>query len=191
MSKVQTENSYFSLKIKLRELFTPDNSKVLDCYSANGSIWNEIAKRKHISVLRLEKEKGRDGIYLRDDNLKFLKNMDLTQFDVIDLDAFGVPFKQLEIIFEKELKNKIVFITFIQSVFGALPRKMLNTLGYTDSMIDKIPSLFNTNGFEKLKAYLSQKNIDEVKYFNVKNKYYAYIYTGEKLTNTNKRGEKL
>lgn len=174
MSNHQTENSFFEIKVNLRLENLPDKPlKVLDCFSADGKIWKEIAKhRENLNILRIEKENNKDGIYLRGDNLKFLSSLDLNQFDVIDLDAFGIPFKQLRIIFQKVKTDKIIFVTFIQSLFGTLPKQMLNDLGYTKQMINKIPTLFNHNGFNKFCCWLFLNKIDKIKFYNLQNKYY-------------------
>jgi hypothetical protein len=146
--------------------------KILDCFSANGVIWENICDKTEISVLRIEKRKSAKGIYLIGDNLKYLASLDLAQFDCIDLDAFGVPYKQLEIIFPKIKSGCVIFCTFIQSVFGVLPTAMLCKLGYTLSMIRSIPTLFYASGFEKFCNYLSLNGVKSVKYYQKHNKYY-------------------
>lgn len=179
MSSHQTENTYFKEKVKLRLDALPNRPlKVLDCFSADGKIWDAIkTHRSNITVLRIEKEKNKSGIYLRGDNLKFLKNIDLEQFDIIDLDAFGIPFKQLEIIFQRVKTEKIIFVTFIQSMFGGLPNKMLYCLGYTMRMVKKCPTLFYNNGFNKFCNWLYLNNIRVISLYNIKNKYYIKFKT--------------
>ena len=85
-----------------------------------------------------------------------------------------IEFKIIEDLVFPDIKNEKI-LSFIQSMFGQLNRKMLNILGYTDSMIKKIPSLFNKNGFDKFCQYLSKKGIDKVYYICYKNKYYGYF----------------
>jgi len=175
LSKVQTNNSYLQAKVDLRIDRIPDKAEVLDCFRGESLIWGRIKHQtgKQINVLGIDKGNYR-GTYLRGDNLKFLKAIDIHKFNVINLDAYGIPFKQLEILFERNYKG-IVFITFIQSMFGQLPRKMLNLLGYTNEMINKIPSLFNHRGFEKFKQYLALRGIKKINYINIKNKYYVSL----------------
>jgi hypothetical protein len=90
---------------------------------------------------------------------------------VIDLDAYGVPFKQLEIVFQSKYKG-IVFVTFIQSVHGMLPRELIFNCGFTPEMVNKIPSLFNRDGFGKLKSYLYSRGIQFILYYQVERKFY-------------------
>jgi hypothetical protein len=100
--------------------------------------------------------------------------MNLDKYDIIDLDAYGVPFRQLEVIFRKKYRG-ILFVTFIQNIFGALPVRMLTKIGYTKNMIKKCPTLFNRNGIEKFKQYLAINDIKKVIIINKNNKKYIYI----------------
>ncbi len=176
---VQTDNSHFLAKVELRTKFLPVNEsiKVLDCYTGDGRIWEDIISKskKKISVVGIEKEKGKKGMYLQGDNRKYLKTLDLLKYDVIDLDAYGMPIDQLDIIFSRRIKNKIIFVTFIQTMQGCISRKLLLTLGYTKAMIEKCPSLFNRNGFEKFKLYLANHGITEMWHYSFGNKHYCYF----------------
>ena len=175
MNNRQTDNSYLFNKINLRKSCLNKNKNyiVLDCFAGKGLIWDNIKKDNYfISLISIDKK---EQATIKGDNLKVLKSIDLDQFDIIDLDAYGSPFNQLEIILNQKIKNKIIFFTFIQSMFGQLNRKMLNVLGYTDFMIKKIPALFNKNGFDKFCQYLSKKGIDKIYYICHNNKYYGYF----------------
>jgi len=174
---MKTDNSHFEAKIKLRIDHLPQKKDiiVLDCYAGTGRIWNWIKKEcpgKNIKVLAIEKEQGKNKLALVGDNLKYLSTIDLSKFDIIDLDAYGIPFDQIEILYTRGYHG-IVFVTAIQSMMGALPKKMLLRLGYTEKMIEKIPSIFNKNGIGKLKnilylygcQYISGYFIDRKNYF--------------------------
>jgi len=171
MSNVQTNNSYFEEKVRLRLNNLPAGECcVLDCFGGDGRIWSEIQKRvnkKRITILRIEKKRDKKGVYLEGDNRKFLKSIDLERFNVIDMDAYGVPYEQLKIIFEHKHKTqKIIFVTFIQTLYGGLPTGMLTEIGYSKKMINKCPALFNKKGIEKLKQYLAKKGIQKIKRFS-------------------------
>jgi hypothetical protein len=171
-NKVQTDNSYLDEKIKLRLDNLPDKKKikVLDCFRGEGLIWETIKKARpgiEFEIIGIDQKKDRQGIYLVGDNLKYLKSMNLSGFDVIDLDAYGVPYKQCEIIFNNPTgRGKVIFATVIQSMFGGLPRAMLNVLGYKTSMIKKIPSLFFNNGIDKFLQWLALCDIKQVKIYS-------------------------
>jgi len=179
MNNPQTDNSYFEAKKKLRLDHLPDKDPVtvLDCYSGTGRIWNEIAKstKKKIRILPIDKEKKRKDSFLQGDNLKFLASIDLSIFDIIDLDAYGVPFRQLDMVLSRAVSGQIIFITFIQSMFGTIPLQMLKKIGYPESMVKKCPSLFSKNGFEKFKQFLCLYGIRKITHFSPGRKHYIFI----------------
>ena len=167
MSKVQTDNDekYYPLKIKIRlqSIDKIKNPVVLDCFSGDGTLWKNIKNLsdKEIKVLRIETKQKAKGVYLKGDNKKFLKTIDLKAFDIIDLDAYGIPCDQLDILFKRNYKG-IVIVTAIQSMLGQLPVKMLKEVGYSKEMIKKCPTLFSKKGKEILKQWLAFKGVKEV-----------------------------
>jgi len=178
----KTDNSYMAIKVAIRKNEIGDLAKahVLDAYSGHGDIWRKIKRELPGTVITVDEIeiKKRKGIYLRGDNLKYLSGMELSQYDVIDLDAYGIPYKQLEIIFKYARtrhgeKKAIIFFTFIQTIFGMLPHGMLSNLGYTKAMILKIPTLFSQNGFDKFKQYLGNRGVRQIKYISKGNKHYG------------------
>ncbi len=185
MSNLQikkTDNSHLVEKVKLRldclDEIEKDEVKILECYSGTGVIWDEVKKhtKKDLKILKIEKRIFKDSVYLVGDNLKFIESIDINKFDIIDLDAYGSPVKLLEIILKKGYKG-CVHCTYIQTMFGGLDKKMLNKLGYSDSMINKIPSLFNKNPLEKMLFYLNTYNVKCVKGYFLKNKNYFYFFS--------------
>jgi len=171
---MKTDNSYFDLKVQLRLdcLKGKKKVKILDCFSGEGKLWGAVIKKTKvkITIIGIEKESGKNRMSLPGDNIKYLKSIDLSQFDIIDLDAYGIPYAQLEIILNRDYKG-IVIVTAIQSMFGMLPKKMLYRLGYTKEMIEKIPILFNKNGLDKLKNYLYLYGVQLIEgyFINLKN----------------------
>ena len=156
MSNQQTDNDDigFGYKVSLRVETAKENQRVLDCYAGHGFIWNEVKKLTslNINVTSIDSRDDKTKPYLKGDNVKFIKALNLDNYDVIDLDSYGIPFQQLEIIFKKKFKG-IVHVTFIQSVMGRLNNNLLLSLGYTKEMIKKCPTLFSKNGYEKFKHY--------------------------------------
>lgn len=178
MNKVQTDNSYLLEKIILRETEVTNFKSllVLDCYAGDGKIWNKIIERtgKEIKILRIDQKNDKKGIYLKGDNVKFIKTIDIHKFDIIDLDAYGTPYKLLKEILRRNY-NGIIFVTFIQTGMGNLPKGMLLDLGYTQSMLSKIQTLFTKDGSEKLKNWLSINGIKKIKIIQKDRKTYLSI----------------
>jgi len=155
--KVKTDNSYLADKVGLRAEHLPAGHTitVLDCFAGSGRIWRAVKRRhpkKDIRILAMDKKNI--GFHLPGDNLAWLKSMDLSKFNVIDLDAYGVPYEQLKIILDRGYKG-IVFVTFIQSVFVKMPSGLLHDVGFTDAMIDKAPALLNARGFDRFAEWLA------------------------------------
>lgn len=175
----KTDNSFLWEKIDLRlETVNQIEKKtinILEAFSGDGLIWDEVKKQtdKKINILRID-IKNKKGSYLKGDNVKFLPSLDLSKFDIIDLDSYGVPYPQLKILFDMKYKG-IIHVTFIQSMFGSLPKRFLYELGFTKEMIDKIPSLFNQNGMGKMKDYLSGKGVRKIKGYFIDRKNYFYF----------------
>jgi len=101
--------------------------------------------------------------------------MDLTKYDIIDLDSYGIPYLQLELCLQKVKPGTLIFITFIQSIFGRLNKYLLQKLGYTLKMINKAPAMFNRNGFDKFKQYLALKGITNIIHRSTERKHYILI----------------
>lgn len=176
MKQVQTNNSYLNEKINLRLKNIPKKDiKVLNAYAGDNLIWQGIKKlfEYNINIINIDK-KDYNYVYLKGENLKYISGFNLENFDVIDLDCYGMPAKQLEIIFKTKFKG-IVFFTFITTGMGAIDHKILLNYGYTKSMLNKAPVLFNKNGFNKFKNYLAKNGINRINYVYKNNKYYGFF----------------
>jgi hypothetical protein len=177
---LKTDNSHFEEKVRLRIDHLPEKNHitVLDCFAGTGKLWDEVKKRtkKDIKVLSIEKEHDKNPLALSGSNLKYINAIDLSRFDLIDLDAYGIPYRQLSILFQREYKGGI-FVTAIQSCKGMLPNQMIIELGYTKSMIQKIPSLFNREGLGKIKNYLYLHGVQSITGYFIERKSYFYFKT--------------
>jgi hypothetical protein len=155
-----------------------DEVNVLELFGGEGVLWAEVIKQtgKTVNILSIDKNKYR-RLQLQGDNMKFIESLDLKIFDLIDIDAWGSPFKQLDMILNRGYAG-IIHCTFIQSVLGQLSKDMLISLGYTHEMIEKIPTLFGKNGIEKFKTYLANKGIKEIHIAQKGRKNYLYFIIG-------------
>jgi hypothetical protein len=179
-SQVQTDNSCLEEKILLRlnSLDTIDKEEinVLECFGGDGVIWGEVKKRssKKINVLRINVKPDKVGFYLHGNNLKFLATIDLSQFEIIDLDAYGSPFQQLEIVFRRAYRG-LIHCTFIQTGMGMINHDLLAHVGYTKAMIRKCPTLFTRKGFEVVCQYLIKNGIKSIQTINIDRKHYFWF----------------
>lgn len=183
----QTDNDaeMFAIKVRLREELLDERktSNILEAFAGDGRIWGEVRRRhpeKQFNILRIDMKDDKAGIYLRGDNLKFMAGLDLPGYDIIDLDAYGSPFEQLELVFKSGYCGPVV-CTFIQTMAGQLNKRFLAYLGYTPKMVSKCPSLFNIGGFDKMKAYLAKKGVKKVRFCSENRKNYFSFWVEKKM----------
>lgn len=177
----QTNNSFLADKVALRAYHLPDGEElnILDCYAGKGLIWEAVKKLtgRKINVLSIERgDYEEDWLYLPGDNLSYLRYMDLSKFDVIDLDAYGIPFLQLEEVFGQNFDG-VVFVTFIQSLMGGVPYKLLETVGFNREMIETCPTVFFKNGWAYFLDYLYLRGVRSIWHRSHDRKHYLGFRT--------------
>ena len=162
---IKTDNSYLADKVALRLAHLPDKKtvRVLDCFAGKGVIWQAVRKLapgRDIRVLPIEVKPQEEDVlfYLPGDNTRFLETLDLGRFDVIDLDAYGVPYDQLRTIFRRGYKG-VIFVTLVHTKIGTLPHPLLRELGLTSEMINKCPALVASKNWTWFLQYLALHGI--------------------------------
>ncbi len=179
----KTDNSFTNEKVLLRletvNLINKKEINVLEAYAGSGVIWNKVEKLtdKKINILKIELKDGKKGVYLKGDNAKFITLFDYDVFDIIDFDAYGVPYFQLKTIFKQNYKG-FVHVTYIQSGMGRLPNAMLEDLGYKKEMIKKCSTLFSKNGIEKMCSFLANNGVKKITGYFINRKNYFYFSLG-------------
>jgi hypothetical protein len=129
---VKTDNLFLDSKLKLRYDWIKKSSgdlTVLDCYHGDGILWNEISSRSDRKITVIGIDIKSDKKALIGDNIKFLKTLNLSEFDVIDLDAYGNPFHQIEVI-KKRNYSGIIFFTWCKVGQGEYPQILNPEPGY-------------------------------------------------------------
>lgn len=124
--KNKTDNSHTKSKINLREEATKNlkELRVLDCFAGRNRLWAGFQKEKYFGI---EKEEGK-GKNLNVDNLRVLRVLDLSEFNVIDLDSYGIPTEQILQIYKNPTlkKGTVIIYTYIANGFGGLSKALLN-----------------------------------------------------------------
>lgn len=179
LSSLKTNNSFVLEKVNLRFNHLPDKNPifVLDCYAGKGVLWGAIQKKsdKTINVLSIDKIKH-NNVDIHCDNLKVLAGINLSRFDVIDLDAYGCPFAQMQILFKRNYCGH-VFVTYIQSGMGNLPTGILLQSGFTREMLAKAQTIFTSKPLQVLEQYLSANGIESYSIISLDRKHYLYFNT--------------
>lgn len=176
----KTDNSFIEEKVLLRlETVNKVNKNkilVLEAYAGSGVIWNEVKKRtsKEIEILKIEMKNDKKGVYLKGDNSKFIPLFDYSIYDIIDFDAYGVPYFQLKTVFLKQFKG-FVHVTYIQTGMGRLPNGMLEEIGYHKNMLKKCSTLFSKNGLQKMIDYLGVHGVKNITGYFIERKNYFYF----------------
>jgi hypothetical protein len=172
---VKTDNSLFADKVELRSRHLPnkDSVSVLDCFHGGGRVWRAVKKKtgKSIRVLGIDKFDKDTDFVITSDAESVLNSIDLSKFDVVDLDSYGVPADELEAIFRKNYKG-VVFVTFIQSLFGQLSKKILCESGFSEEMLEKAPVLCSKNGWKTFLNWLAFKKVKAVCHRSFLRKHY-------------------
>lgn len=157
IKKTNNDLNLLKDKIDLRLNNLPDKKEinVLDLYAGEGVLWSAVKKRtdKRINVLSVDK-KPYENIDLIGDNMKYLSEMDVSKFDIIDLDCYGICTKQMETIAAKNYKE-IIHTTMIQLMYFTMANSVLYANGYSYEMIQKVPTLFGRDGLNKYLRYLN------------------------------------
>lgn len=159
---MKTNNSFLRNKAEMRINHLPDSPSVLDCFGGAGLVWACVQREtgRRVKYVSIDKIDNGIGFYMPGDNVKYLEGMDLSRFNVVDLDSYGVPFEQLDVLFRRGYVGR-VFVTFIHNSFGIMPHGLLREIGFTDAMIHACPTIFSRRR-EYFIEYLAKKGVREI-----------------------------
>jgi hypothetical protein len=169
---IKTDNTGIKSKKNLREKATKNLNtiKVLDLFAGNNLLWEDIKKEKYYGI-EIEKNKGKN---LYADNLKVIPSLDLSYFNVIDCDSYGVPYNQIKAIFKNKTlkKGTVIIYTCITNKTSKLNKEAVK-----DNNIEKIykkcQTLWNSkaieffynmlynNGIRKISCYVKKEKFDK------------------------------
>jgi tRNA G26 N,N-dimethylase Trm1 len=177
-TKTNNDSEAFLSKVKLRVDSLPKKNSisVLECFAGEGLIWAKVKQgtEKEISILPIDKLKYNAKLNNLGDSFRHLISLDLKSFDIIDIDAYGVPFDHISHLFKVEYKG-VVHVTCIQTGMGILPKKLLKSEGYSEAMIKKCPTLFCKNGIEKLLSYIAKQGVKKIQIYSQGRKNYFWF----------------
>lgn len=176
----KTDNSYLRDKVELRLRHLPAGKvRVLDCYSGKGLIWTAVRKlsKQDVKVLPIDQRPDKFDFHLHGNNVEYLQTLDLSRFNVIDLDAYGVPFDQIECLVSRKYRG-VVFVTMIQSIMGQLPHGMLEKIGFTKGQMEKAPTLFGKRGWQYFLEFLAMVGVQRIAHRSHGRKHYLAMSLG-------------
>lgn len=162
-----TDNDGLEKKVWLRKLAIKDLDyvSVLDLFAGDNLIWSHIKTDRYYGV---EQEKGK-GKNLCLDNRKIIPVLDLSKFNVIDCDAYGVPYEQIEMLFENPTlqKGTIVIFTCITGVLNQVCNRARQDYGIYE-MYKHTRVLFNRYSAEMFFSMLYNHGIKDVVMYETK-----------------------
>ena len=158
---VHTDNCNFASKVKLRAdaVASLPYVNVLDCFAGENRLWKEIP---HNDYYGIEKEAGK-GANLNADNLRVIKSLDLSRFNVIDLDSYGTPIDQILALYDNETlqKGTIIFYTCITGVISG-PNKRIVDMFNMYNMMRKARTLVNNQIHRVFYGFLYKMGVRKI-----------------------------
>lgn len=153
----KTNNAKIDAKTELRKKINCKNLSVLECFCGKGEMFDAVWKSAlWYEGIDIEAQNDNRTVHLGDCAL-ILKKLNIENFDVFDIDAYGSPYECLQIIIKKikklkKLKTYYFFITDgididlrmgnIENFFGLLSglsiKKLNNAHLLHDYFINKI-----------------------------------------------------
>lgn len=174
----KTDNHFTADKVKLRADWAPwpeDGSplRVLDAFGGYGRCWSAVRRMTGRLVTRIAIDQRHDLVDFHNhgDNIKVMGGMSLTGFHVIDLDAYGIPAAQLDIVFRSDFRG-VVFVTAIQSMHGQFPNLVVENLGFPAAIQKKAPSLVARRGWEYFREWLAVRGVSRIVHRSWNRKHY-------------------
>lgn len=139
---VKTNNSHLPMKARLRAEAVRqtglDRLRVLDAFAGEGKVWQEVERLcpgVEFEYVRIDKKKYSGHQTIQANNLKVMPSLGLSQFDLIDLDAYGWPHEQLLLCAERAPDVPVV-ATCIMQPRSKVPTKVLIGCGVPADWID-------------------------------------------------------
>jgi len=163
---IKTDNHNIWQKVKLRKQAVKNlNSiNVLDLFAGNNTLWSYIKTNRYYGV---EKEKNK-GKNLTADNMRIIKSLDLSNFNVIDCDSYGIPFNQIYEIFKNTTlkKNTVIIYTCITNKMSGLNKECLKMFNLS-KIYKKVKTLLNSYAIELFYGMLYKNGIKKIKEFEI------------------------
>lgn len=167
---ISTDNANLKNKVLLRELSIRglEEVKVLDLFAGENKIWSQIKTDRYYGV---EEQKGK-GINLFANNLKVIPPLDLSEFNVIDCDSYGIPFEQVEALYRNKTlqKGTVIIYTCISNAISTMNGRCLRKF-HLEKMYKKSKILINKLSINYFFEMLRQKGITHVTEYEDRNSF--------------------
>lgn len=159
---IKTDNANLYHKVYLRKdaVKNLDEIRCLDLFAGNNVIWSHFDCKKYYGI-EVEKGKGKN---LNANNLRVIESLDLSKFNVIDCDSYGMPIRQIEQIYKNPTlqDGTVIVYTAIGSSLSTLSKEFLSFFGIHE-MYKKCKVLFNKKSDFFFHAFLCKYGVKKVR----------------------------
>lgn len=176
-TKRKTDNKSIGNKIFLRRKATEHlkDLHVLDLFAGNNVLWRNIETTRYYGVELLPDK----GANLNADAHQAINSLDVSAFNVIDCDTYGVPFEICRKLLENEAvqPGTVIVYTAICSAFTGVANECLDMFGLR-GMYKIAPSLFNQSAVDLFYDMLAGHGVAELHYYEANDSYtkhYGYF----------------
>jgi len=173
----KVDNTSVPDKVFLRRKATEHLSslQVLDLYAGENVMWSHFDTERYYGI-EIIKGKGKN---LNGDCKKIISSLDLSGFNVIDCDSYGIPFDViLKIFANKTLKKGIVIVyAAISNRLSGVSKECLKMFNL-ERMYQKTQVLITEKAIELFYAMLEKQGVNVVHYYRIDDnfeKHYGYF----------------
>ena len=119
------------------------------------------------------------GANLTADAKRVVRSLDLSQFNVIDCDSYGIPFEICRYLLDNPAvkSGTVIIYTAITNIFTYFPKVYLEEFGIQE-LYKITPSIFNAGAISYFYDMLANRGVKEVHYYEVIDNYtkhYGYF----------------
>ena len=159
----ERDSQSVSHKVYLRRMATEGIRRVsvLDLFAGNGEVWMKLEPDSYQGV-EIKKDKNPNAII--GDNRKVIPRLDLSQYNVIDCDSYGVPATQIKLLYENGTlqSDTVIVYTCISNKVSTVPKTLQEYAGFQGDMYAKAQTLFNGWSIELFFDYLASLGVRRV-----------------------------
>lgn len=170
--KKQTENSNLPLKLLIRKKIINeakfDQLHIIDCCTAKEMIWENLKKHYDISSYLPFDIKPQLPGTIKMDSKEALRQMSLSDYNVIDIDTFGEPWEHFYEIINKINQKTAVFLTYGRVKVGGgnisnFAKKIIGIpLDWKIPITDEIVEIFISILFTTISEYVTIEKVYKV-----------------------------
>ena len=173
----KTDNKSVHDKIYLRKqaIMNLEAVHVLDLFAGRNVLWNNISKDSYYGV-DIANGKGKNLVA---NSHEIFDSLDLSAYNVIDVDSYGISFDIYKKIFSRQdvQPGTVVIYTAITNEFTQIRTEAMDEFRFR-SFYKKAPTLFNARAVEFFYEMLANHGIKEVNYYEIRDhylKHYGYF----------------